>query len=84
MATCKQGHQSCGRWFERNETRCNLSNDRWLKRPEILRREESEWPQSIKVLVLEEDDAAVRKELQIYAMVESRDILQEIIAYYSS
>ena len=59
-------------------------NDRWLKGPELLRREESEWPRSIKVRVFEDDDPAVRKELRIYATAESRDIMREIIEYYSS
>ena len=61
-----------------------IQNDRWLKGTEFLRREDSEWLRSVKVPVLEDDDTAVGKELQIYATVDSRDIMREIIAYYSS
>ena len=61
-----------------------LQNDRWLKGPEFLRCDEEEWPEMIKVPVLEDNDPAVRKELQVYTTSDSRDIVQEIIEYYAT
>ena len=60
-----------------------LKNDRWLKGPKFLWKDESHWPKTIEIPVLEDDDVEVRKEAQIYISTLQSNVLDDLISYYS-
>ena len=60
-----------------------LKDDRWLKGPKFLWEDENHWPRMIKVPVFEDEDVEVRKEAQIYVSTVQRNVLDDLILYYS-
>lgn len=59
-------------------------NDRWLTGPKFLWREEECWPAMVEILTLTDDDPEVRKENQTYVASTRRDVMEELMVYYSS
>lgn len=59
-------------------------NDRWLTGPKFLWEEEECWPAMVEILILKDDDPEVRKEHQIYVASARRDVMEELMMYYSS
>ena len=59
-------------------------NDRWLTGPKLLWEEEKCWPALVEIPILKDNDPEVRKENQIYMASASRDVMEELMMYYSS
>jgi len=60
-----------------------LKDDRRLRGPRFLWEDESHWPRMIKIPVLGDDDVELRKEAQIYVSAVQRNVLDDLISYYS-
>ena len=54
-----------------------------MKGPKFLWEDESHWSKMIEIPVLEDDDVEVRKEAQIYVSTVQRNVLDDLISYYS-
>ena len=61
-----------------------IKNDRWLTGPKFLWEEEKCWPALVEIPILKDNDPEVRKENQIYMASASRDVMEELMMYYSS
>ena len=61
-----------------------IKNDRWLTGPKFLWEDEECWPVIVEILILKDDDPEVRKENQVYVASTSRDVMEELMMYYSS
>ena len=61
-----------------------IKNDRWLIGPEFLWEDEARWPKMIDIPCLKDDDPEIRKESQVYTASVSRDVMGEVIKYYST
>ena len=61
-----------------------IKNDRWLMGPEFLREDEARWPKIIDIPSVKDDDPEIRKESQVYTASVSRDVMGEVIKYYST
>lgn len=61
-----------------------LKNNRWLKGPKFLWKDESHWPKLIEVPTLKDDDPEVRKEAQIYTAAVHNNVLEFVVSRYSS
>ena len=61
-----------------------LEDDRWIRRPQFLWKDECSWPKIVEIPELRDDDPAVRKEAQIYSIVVNGDALDKVIGYHSS
>ena len=61
-----------------------IKNDRWLTGPKFLWEEEECWPAMVEIPILKDDDPEVRKENQIYVASARRDVIEELMVYYSS
>ena len=59
-------------------------NDRWLTGPKFLWEEEECWPAMVEIPILKDDDPEVKKENQIYVASARRDVMEELMMYYSS
>ncbi len=60
-----------------------ITNDRWLRGPEFLWKEQTHWPQMGKIPVLKDDDPEVRKEAQVYLTTAPRNVLETLILHHS-
>ena len=61
-----------------------IKNDRWLTGPKFFWEEEKCWPALVEIPILKDNDPEVRKENQIYMASASRDVMEELMMYYSS
>ena len=61
-----------------------IKNNRWLTDPKFLWEEEECWPVVVEIPILKDDDPEVRKENQIYVASARRDVMEELMMYYSS
>ena len=61
-----------------------IKNDRWLIGPEFLWEDEARWPKMIDIPCVKDDDPEIRKESQVYTASVSRDVMGEVIKYYST
>ena len=61
-----------------------MEDDRWIRRPQFLWKDECSWPKIVEIPELRDDDPAVRKEAQIYSIVVNGDALDKVIGYHSS
>ena len=61
-----------------------IKNNRWLTGPKFLWEEEECWPTVVEIPILKDDDPEVRKENQIYVASARRDVMEELMMYYSS
>lgn len=61
-----------------------IKNDRCLIGPEFLWEVEARWPKMIDIPCVKDDDPEIRKESQVYTASVSRDVMGEVIKYYST
>ena len=61
-----------------------VKNDRWLIGPEFLWGDEARWPKMIDIPSVKDEDPEIRKESQVYTASVSRDVMGEVIKYYST
>ena len=61
-----------------------IANDRWLKGPGFLWKDQTHWPRTERVLVLQNDDPAVRKDVQVYFATARCNVLETLILHHSS
>ena len=61
-----------------------LQKERWLKGPTFLWKSESEWPASVEVPKLSEDDPEVRQGATVYTTATSERILESLVQRYST
>ena len=61
-----------------------IKNDSWLIGPELLWEDEAQWPKMIDIPRVKDDDPEIRKESQVYTASVSRDVMGEVIKYYST
>ena len=61
-----------------------LKDDRWIRGPQFLEKDESSWPKMVEIPELKDEDPAVRKEAQNYSIVVNVNALEKVIGYHSS
>ena len=61
-----------------------LKDDRWIRGPQFLGKDESSWPKMVEIPELKDEDPAVRKEAQTYSIVVNVNALEKVIGYHSS
>ena len=61
-----------------------LKNDRWLKGPDFLWKDEEHWPKLKEPLTIKDDDPEVRKEARVYTVTSAVHPLDSLISYFSS
>ena len=61
-----------------------IKNDRWLIGPEFLWEDEARWPKMIDIPCVKDVDPEIRKESQVNTASVSRDVMGEVIKYYST
>ena len=61
-----------------------LKNDRWLKGPEFLWKDEEHWPKLKDTLIIKNHDPEVRKEARVYTLISAVHPLESLISYFSS
>ena len=61
-----------------------LQNERWLKGPSFLWKSESEWPGSVEVPPITEEDPEVRRGANIYATVVTERTMESLLQRYST
>ena len=61
-----------------------LKNDRWLRRPEFLWKDQERWPKLKDTLIIKNDDPEVRKEARVYTVISAVHPLESLISYFSS
>ena len=61
-----------------------LKDDRWIRGPQFLGKDESSWPKMVEIPELKDEDPAVRKEAQNYSIVVNVNALEKVIGYHSS
>ena len=61
-----------------------LQNERWLKAPSFLWKSESEWPGSVEVPPITEEDPEVRRGANIYATVVTERTMESLLQRYST
>lgn len=61
-----------------------IKNDRWLIGPEFLWEDEARWPNMIDIPCVKDDDPEIRKQSQVYTASVSREVMGQVIKYYST
>ena len=61
-----------------------IKNNRCLIGPEFLWEDEARWPNMIDIPCIKDDDPEIRKQSQVYTASVSRDVMGEVIKYYST
>ena len=61
-----------------------LKDDRWLKGPEFLWKDEEHWPKLKDTPTMKDNDPEVRKEARVYSMAQAVHPLESLTSYFSS
>ena len=61
-----------------------LKDDRWLRGPEFLWKDEEHWPKLKDTPTMKDDDPEVRKEARVYTVIQAAHPLESLISFFSS